>query len=167
MFAELLARFRAYSLYLQQCHWASSGALFYADHLLFERLYNDVNDVIDAIAEKGIGATGEPSFVYLTDHLTRVADLVKEYPQQTDLTSDYFVAALQIEQDLYNFLVSAFKSEKHIGVQNFIQGLADAGTQRVYLVQERVAAIVPHPGKSKPEASEWIRAENYPLEEDE
>ena len=76
----LLARFRVLSMYYQQCHWAVRGG-HYGDHLLFERLYNETNEVIDEIAEKGIGVTGNVDHVVLLTHLAAVTGLAKNLPQ--------------------------------------------------------------------------------------
>jgi DNA-binding ferritin-like protein len=39
-------------------HWHASGPNFYGDHLLFQRLYEDVNDEIDALSERVAGVFG-------------------------------------------------------------------------------------------------------------
>jgi DNA-binding ferritin-like protein len=39
----------------QSLHWGTNGENFYEDHLLFERLYNEIAEEVDGLAEKFIG----------------------------------------------------------------------------------------------------------------
>jgi starvation-inducible DNA-binding protein len=48
---KLLASSYVYQAKLQRAHWNVSGALFYQLHLLFERIYGEVNGTLDRIAE--------------------------------------------------------------------------------------------------------------------
>ena len=48
----VLVSLRALALLHQTHHWLSDGPEYYADHLLFERLYNETVEEIDAIGER-------------------------------------------------------------------------------------------------------------------
>lgn len=137
MFDELLARFRALSLYYQEIHWTLKGSFFYQDHLLAERLYNETNDVIDEIAEKGIGATKSTMHVILPAHLTKVQEILAAYKHEVETNADFWNEVLRMEEELETFLDGAYKEEKNIGVENMLQGYLEDGLQRVYLVQRR------------------------------
>lgn len=143
MFSELMARFRALSLYYQLIHWTLKGSWFFQDHLLAERLYNEVNEAIDGIAEKGIGATGSTQHVILLDQLARVTDIVSTFPMKVNVSADFFRAALTMERDLSIFLEGAAKAETDLGVQNMLLNLLEEGHQRVYLVRGRALGYGP------------------------
>lgn len=54
----LLACLRAQYWSYQESHWRVAGAIFYGDHLLFERLYKDVQKEVDGLAEKMVACFG-------------------------------------------------------------------------------------------------------------
>lgn len=142
-FGEVLARFRALSLYYQEVHWTLTGSWFYQDHLLAERLYNDVNGSIDEIAEKGIAAAGT-SFVLLPAHLEQVQRLVSVTQHPRDAQGQAaFAVALQMEDDLGDALNGLYRNEEAGGdaaVSDLFQSLADGGLQRAYLLKRRIGA---------------------------
>jgi len=143
-FFELLAQFRALSLYYQEIHWTNQSNLFYEDHLLAERLYNDVNDQIDEIAEKGIGATNDRSFPLVIPQLARVAEILQPYPHVGDAT-ELFGGALQFEMALGSLLDEMFVRIRSAGVNDLIGQLADSGLQRIYLLQSQIGPTTAPP----------------------
>jgi len=54
----LLACLRGQYWSYQQSHWQAQGAPAYGDHLLFQRLYESVQDHVDTLAEKMVGLYG-------------------------------------------------------------------------------------------------------------
>jgi DNA-binding ferritin-like protein len=54
----LLACLRAQYWSYQQSHWQARGESAYGDHLLFQRLYESVEDHSDTLAEKMVGLYG-------------------------------------------------------------------------------------------------------------
>jgi len=140
LFFEMLAQFRALSLFYQEIHWANQGELFYQDHRLAERLYNEVFDVLDSIAEKGIGVTNDRSFVMTIPHLARVTEILKQYPHEGD-TASLFAGALSFESTLGDLLDGWFQVIKPAGINDFLGQLADEGLQRVYLLRGRLSAV--------------------------
>lgn len=60
-FQWLLALIRAQYLMYQECHWTTSGPEYYGNHLLFQRLYESVQDEADGFAEKMIGLCAKGS----------------------------------------------------------------------------------------------------------
>lgn len=61
----LVGTLQAAALLYKTHHWRAKGRFFYEDHLLFERVYNDINGLIDGVAERAVGLGGtilvEPS----------------------------------------------------------------------------------------------------------
>jgi len=55
----LLACLRAQYWSYQESHWQIQGWTFYGDHLLFARLYESVQEQVDALAEKMVAMYGE------------------------------------------------------------------------------------------------------------
>src|ERR1700733_8176214 len=51
----LLAAMQAAAMVHQMHHWMCKGPTFFADHKLFERLYEESLELIDQLAEKAVG----------------------------------------------------------------------------------------------------------------
>lgn len=49
---KLLCYLRGLSISYQNMHWTTKGSHFYGSHLLFERLYDEVNNDLDILGEK-------------------------------------------------------------------------------------------------------------------
>ena len=136
-FFGMLARFRALSLYYQEIHWSVKGNVFFQDHLLAERLYNEVSDAIDGIAEKGIGVTNDRSFVAVMPQLIRVNEILGNYPH-VGSNKELFAGALKFEGELYNYLDELFQRINTAGCNDFFGQLADDGMNRTYLLLGRL-----------------------------
>jgi DNA-binding ferritin-like protein len=124
-------------------HWISKGDPFYGDHLLFQRLYETVQDEIDMVAEKavGLGTTSNVDLNLITSQCHR---LVQSYgptstiPQSTDL----FRRSYQSEMTFLKVTGKIVESlnEQGImtrGLDNMIGGIEDKHESHVYLLKQR------------------------------
>ena len=57
-FQILLAVLRGAQWTFQSTHWQVFGESFYGDHLMFQRLYESLDDEIDTVAEKMVAMFG-------------------------------------------------------------------------------------------------------------
>lgn len=76
--AAYLAQLRLMYLFYQNCHWQVKGKRFYSDHLLFQRLYEGLEDQIDSAAEKIMG-TLDSKAVDIFLHLDLFKTLIKNF----------------------------------------------------------------------------------------
>jgi len=128
----------------QNHHWTAMGDPYYGDHLLFERLYKDVVEEIDVVAEKAIGLGS----VHNVDFYLQYHQLLKlitghgsgsTIPQASELARKSLVAEM-------NFLMVM----KHLcdclkgcgmmthGLDNMLAGIEDKHEGHVYLLKQRV-----------------------------
>lgn len=117
-------------------HWQSQGLSQYGDHQLFERLYTGVVDEIDALAEK-IVAYGVTASVSPTLSIQRAAIWLQTWTEgESTVTPDM---ALQAERDLQSVLSDVFHAVKgkSLGLDDFLQGLANDHETNIYLLQQR------------------------------
>jgi len=132
----------------QHHHWTAKGDPYYGDHLLFERLYNNIIEEIDAVAEKAIGMGGPSSvdLVLLTSQVNRLVQgygMTQTIPQPSELAKRSLVAEM-------NFLAVAavlVDSMKECGlltrgVDNMIAGIEDKHEGNVYLLKQRCRSQV-------------------------
>lgn len=81
---HLLVIYKAVFHIHQTHHWLTSGPSYYGDHLLFQRLYEELDDLIDGIAERSIGLNGP--IVDPVDLAMRIGMVVKFiYPQDPNM----------------------------------------------------------------------------------
>lgn len=143
--AVILAALRALVIVHQTAHWATRGDAFYADHLLFQRLYESVNGEVDTIAEKCIGI-GDSNLVNPIMQMKQVYKFLKLFdagvttiPQSSDFAKKSYVA----EQYLISILDYATDSMREVGsltrgVDNMLAGMQDAHERHCYLLKQRI-----------------------------
>jgi DNA-binding ferritin-like protein len=127
---------RALYLLHQQNHFRTPG---YAEHLLFQRLYESVHEAVDEAAEKTIGVFGD---------LTKMdkASVLAAKFESTDATAlaclksslAAEVAMGKFSQRVYDIL----KESKAItmGLDDMIMSQAGGGEVRIYLLQQAIKA---------------------------
>jgi len=126
---DLVALYRL----LQTLHWQSSGETSYQDHLLFQRLYEDVPKEIDSTAERLVGLFGEGSVDpgAIEARVVRRITSWQEIPQPS-------VRALMAERDVLETLRSAaLVFHEDPGTENLLQGFSDKHMEHAYLLQQR------------------------------
>jgi DNA-binding ferritin-like protein len=126
-------------------HHISKGDTFYSDHLLFERLYTEVEDEIDAMAEKAVGL-GTTKNVNLHMVMTQLAQLVSEhstYSVSVPRAEDLAHSSLYAEQRFLHAITVVYasleaKNQLTKGVDNMLAGLVDDHESHIYLLKQRV-----------------------------
>lgn len=131
--SNLLPYLRALSQMYQHAHWKSEGKNYYGDHLLFERLYDGVNDEIDVVAEKIIGVSGETDAVNVEGDIETATDLAKTMLEGKDFVSQ----AINAEKGLIELIGQLMGGEQTDGVEDMLQGIASQHEEHLYLLQQR------------------------------
>lgn len=131
--SELLGGMIALRTAYQHAHWYSIG---YANHLLFERLYQSLDEDIDTLAELSAQAR---KFDELP--LTRLPQdfLVAASDRLIALNSEgVSLDALEDQEDLIIrravTLLDLFAQQHHYGLENFLQGLVQNRQRAMYLL---------------------------------
>jgi DNA-binding ferritin-like protein len=139
---NLLSLLRAVYQIHQTAHWQAKGTTSYGDHLLFQRLYEALVPEIDAVAERTIGTSANPSLVepiaQADDTATYVAEIrhsVKKVANNKDLT----YVSLYAEQYVLDMIDEILSQNQSQGTQNLLQGIADTHETHVYLLQQRLS----------------------------
>lgn len=136
---SLLAALQAASMLHQMHHWMCKGPTFFADHGLFERLYNDSLEIIDQLAEKAVGRG-----VTLTadDQANQMAGYIRLYSNESQ---DMVARSLKAEYvclDILRQTLDGLKDERLMshGMSNLLEGIADKHEEFTYLLQQRLAS---------------------------
>ena len=135
----ILAMLQAVALLHQTHHWSTRGSSFYADHLLFERLYNESHEFIDQLAEKMIGS-GVPSISALQQ--VRLMSSLLAYVGEASTAEAMVKSSLKAEEACLAGLaklIEVLESQGSLtpGVSNLLEGIADKHESFVYLLKQR------------------------------
>lgn len=141
----VLASLRALSLVHQTHHWQTRGGSYYADHLLFQRLYEDGTGLIDQVAERAVGL-GSSALVDLTRQINNIHRII------TMAMSAFGESASSPEQMVQRSLVGEMLFLKFLGqmiskleasgaltpgLSNLLEGVADKHEEFTYLLSQR------------------------------
>jgi DNA-binding ferritin-like protein len=143
----LLACLRAQYWSYQQSHWQTAGDAYYANHLLFQRLYESVVDQVDTLAEKMVGTFGPTAVdgVALAAKFNWWVRFWSEIP-------DHHERGLQSERgmqkccrDTYNLLKSLDRLS--LGLDDFLMATASEHETNQYLLGQVVRPDVAAEGE--------------------
>ena len=135
----------------QQNHWEAQA---YGDHLLFQRLYEDAQDLADDAAERTMGLCGEVVF--------EGADAIaKKFEARVKTLSSLLESSLEIErafqdvgQNTYNALKE--KDMLTLGLDDLIMSQASQGEVHIYLLQQALKGLGEDMGSVAEHAKEII-----------
>lgn len=138
----------------QHAHWTASGDSYYGDHLLFQRLYENIADEIDSMAEK--------TTAYLGMDVVDAADIVERTQRWVDrwnANPNVIARSLQGEKDfqaeakrIYDIFDNS--GAMTLGFDDFIMAVANAHETHEYLLQQRLQFKASKEGRKAKAASE-------------
>lgn len=141
--SAVLVMLRAASFLHQTHHWQTQGPTYYADHLLFDRLYNDSQSFIDQVAERAVGL-GHAGLVSPSAQAQQLAQVIGVVGGSDGSPDQLVQTSLRMESLVLSVIDEATKvlrgSEALTnGTDNLLQGTADLHETFVYLLQQRAS----------------------------
>lgn len=138
---KLLPLMTAAALVHQTHHWNAFGVSSFGDHLLHERIYNDSQSMIDALAEKITGATG-PGALQARKIIEEMHKLLPGAAEDQTIIN----YAIQVEQAILDELQITLSSMDDAGMlspglSNLLEGIYDKHEEFMYLLKQRIAGI--------------------------
>jgi DNA-binding ferritin-like protein len=135
--SKYVAFLRALYLLHQNHHWVTSGSAFYANHLLFERIYKTAQENADLAAEKFIGLFGAETLA-LEEHPKLIADCLTKFSKQSPVESSLAAEKefLQLSEEMYNEFKNNSKDKMTLGLDDMIMSIASQREESVYLLQQ-------------------------------
>ena len=141
--ADLLAVLRAGYLIQQTHHWQSKSDVYYGDHLLYQRIYEESLEFIDGVAERAVGS-GSAELVNAPDQMTKMHEFVNWAFQQVNGNSPDELAkrALMVEERIVEEIkktIETLESRDALshGTSNLLEGAADKHETFIYLLRRR------------------------------
>jgi DNA-binding ferritin-like protein len=140
--AGFLAVTEALQMLAHSHHWQTKGENFYGDHLLYQRLYQDVQAEIDLVGEKLIGVSQD---VGLTNYFKRVKTMEMFLKAVTHSDQPYIVvthdaelAYVRMGGELMDQLEQAGLLTR--GLEQMLGNILDKHEEHIYLLEQRVKA---------------------------
>jgi hypothetical protein len=142
---------RALAMIHQGHHWLTFGDSYYADHLLFERLYNETSDEVDQIAEKAVGVGCPKDKLHPGLQASLVTKTVHMFcgngvdVGEGENPISYLRTSLKAEEHFISGLAAIASEMKNNGeltrgTDNLIAGVEDKHESHVYLLKQRLTA---------------------------
>lgn len=136
MLQWLLAALRAQYWNYQQSHWQTKGPTYYGNHLLFQRLYESVQEQIDTLAEKMVGSYG-PESVDGLDLGAKFEEFIRRWSEVGCLHK----RGLLSEEDLQKLIKWAYEKLKQmgelsLGMDDFLMATASEHETNQYLLRQ-------------------------------
>jgi DNA-binding ferritin-like protein len=136
--SRLVALLRAVQIIHHTAHWQTAGATFYGDHLLFERLYTGITEEFDGLAEKAVAYCGVGS-VDAPGQAAQILEVIATVTG-TDLVRKSLTAEQAVQDEIEECrAVLEAAGELPLGLDNYLQGLADSHETAIYLLGQRLA----------------------------
>jgi DNA-binding ferritin-like protein len=136
--AILLALLRSLNILHQSHHWQSEGNQFYSDHLLFQRLYEKIQDEIDIVGEKTVGL-GKP---YLTNYFKQLKMIKLFLKTLTDSNVSYTLNSYRAELFAVEFIeeiIQRLKLKEFLssGLEQTLGTIQETHEQFCYLLKQQ------------------------------
>ena len=118
------------------------GPTFYADHQLYQRLYDALLGEIDLVGEKLIGVSKNPA---LTNYFARMK-IIQKFLEMSTSQEDYIVVSTKAEQ-------TYLKVGEHVmdkleqagllsrGLEQMLGNVLDKHEEHLYLLMQRVQKV--------------------------
>lgn len=118
-------------------HWNVRGSNFYEAHLMFERIYNDLADQMDALVEQLRACGFNPDFNLFTG-----PGIDMDYydcHSTAELTLDYVMALSGVITAYYKFCEENKHDPRLVGIGNQMQTMSSVVLTDQYLLQSYLA----------------------------
>ena len=122
-------------------HWNVVGPQFNDLHKFFERQYEELNDIVDDVAERArtLGGKALGTLVEFTK-TTRLRERAGEYPDARGMIGDLLADHESIVKQLRADLVTAMDKHGDAGTSDFLTGLMEKHEKMAWMLRAFLAA---------------------------
>lgn len=120
-------------------HWQVKGSPFYGDHLLFQRLYEDIVEDIDTLAEKIVSYYGSEA----VNSIAQI-NMTKTFLELLPKKGRPIQNGIVLERMLQKVLAQSYDMLKNsddltLGLDDYLMALANKHETNVYLIEQRLS----------------------------
>jgi len=137
----LMALLQAMYQHYYTAHWTTRGEPFYGKHLMFQRIYEAIDEEVDSLAEKLVAFFGAEAVEPVA-----LASLMQGWLQRWSSIEDLRRRSLQAEKDFQESLRLIYDQlEKEgsltLGLDDFLAAIANTHETHTYLVQQSLGGV--------------------------
>ena len=121
----------------RMAHWNVRGSNFYEAHLMFDRVYNDLGDLMDSLIEQLRACGFNPDFDLFKG--PGISMEFYDYHSCAELVLDYLMALSSTIAIYYNFCEEHSKDPRLVAVGNQMQAMSSVVLTDYYLIQTYLA----------------------------
>jgi len=131
---DLLSLLKAQDWNYQTTHWQVEGDDYYGNHLLFQRLYEALDEEIDTLGEKIVAYFGADK-VNSPDIITKTHEWIDKWKG----TDNFVKRAILSEEDMQKMFKASYDALKErddlsLGLDDFLMATANAHETNLYLL---------------------------------
>lgn len=140
LLSKVLANEMTLYIKTRKSHWNVSGESFMELHKLFEAHYKELEESIDAVAER-IGKLGHPTIGTMNEFskLSRIKETPGKYLSSKDmlkeLLKDHEMIIVQLRKDIED----SAKKYKDVGTADFLTGLMEQHETTAWVLRRYLA----------------------------
>lgn len=139
----LLVFLRTASFVHQTHHWITRGGSYYADHLLFQRLYDGILSEIDAVAERSVGSNAGSMVADVRAQVQAMGQVLSTLGGVPESPEAMVERSLGVEQMLEFGLTKIVANMEGLGTlsrgtDNLLAGIEDKHEEHRYLLAQRL-----------------------------
>jgi len=114
-------------------HWNVRGPNFYEVHLLFDRIYGDLAELMDGLVETLRACGIDPDFTLFSG--PGISMDFFDANSLVELNMDYLMSLNSAVGYFYNFCEENSQDPRLVGIGNHLQGMAETILNDLYLLQ--------------------------------
>ena len=140
---RLLAGMRAVYMTLQTAHWQSSGEGYYGKHELLQKIYEEIEEGYDSLAERAVLYLG-PWAVDPVQQNAWIGQCLQRWVNIECPIDRSYAAALDFRDRLeMTHAILQARDELSLGMENYLGEIAAGHDQHLYLLQRAAARPTP------------------------
>ena len=113
-------------------HWNCRGSDFYESHLLFDRIYGDLNELMDGLVETLRACGFNPDFQLFSG--PGISMEFFDSQSLIELVTDYVMSLQSAVGMFYGFCEANKQDPRLVGVSNHLQGMSQTTLNDLYLL---------------------------------
>lgn len=117
----------------RMAHWNCRGPNFYETHLLFDRIYNDLSDLMDGLVESLRACGFDPDFQLFSGPGIEMQFF--DSGSLVELVTDYAMTLQGAVGLFYGFCEKNKQDPRLVGVSDQLQGMSSTTLTDLYLLQ--------------------------------
>lgn len=136
---NVMCRLQSLNILHKTAHWTTAGDTSYSDHLLFQRLYESIDDEIDQLAERMVSTCGASSVDPVLIAINVAEHVVIANSESCVVTRNCDAERALVDCCVYCIdLIEMYMRSSATGWNDFLGGVISEHERHIYLLEQRM-----------------------------